>query len=365
MAASFPTSIKSFPTLVDGIDSVLALHQNERAAEIVAIETELGVNPSGTVADVAARLTAIETSVADLQYGDTPKKIVPTVASNNLSVAVKHIDDSAPSATNPLKFLVGTTYYLATAAISFTLNAGTNWCALGGPMFATIEQDVFLYAIGESGASAGLKFGISRLPYAESMADFVNTNTNEKYIAGNWTNFNATDPVSNIGRFAVTLSATAAFNWSVPTYTPSGLIHRRITYTRVLAFTPQWTNLTVGNATNIGLYFIIGRQVFYQIALTWGSGTSSSGQNIWATPFTRVGTTAANINPNGMIRIYDTSAGTSFAGLVYWWTSASIDAAFAQSISGTYLAVAGVTNTVPMTWATGDALFTSVMSFFL
>lgn len=39
--ASFPSSIKSFATLTDNVDDVLALHQNERGAEITAIETAL------------------------------------------------------------------------------------------------------------------------------------------------------------------------------------------------------------------------------------------------------------------------------------------------------------------------------------
>jgi hypothetical protein len=47
------------------------------------------------------------------------------------------------------------------------------------------------------------------------MNDFVNTTTSEKYIAGNWTNFNATDVVQNIGRFRAQLSASAGFNWSI------------------------------------------------------------------------------------------------------------------------------------------------------
>lgn len=41
MPASFPASVKSFATLVDLVDSVLASHQNDRALEIAALETQL------------------------------------------------------------------------------------------------------------------------------------------------------------------------------------------------------------------------------------------------------------------------------------------------------------------------------------
>ena len=56
MPASYPSAIKTFTTLVDGVDDVLASHQNDPNAEITAIETELGTNPRGTATDVKARL---------------------------------------------------------------------------------------------------------------------------------------------------------------------------------------------------------------------------------------------------------------------------------------------------------------------
>jgi len=62
MPASYPSAIKSFTTLVDGVDDVLAAHQNDQNAEITAIETELGTSPRGTAADVKARLDAAHTT---------------------------------------------------------------------------------------------------------------------------------------------------------------------------------------------------------------------------------------------------------------------------------------------------------------
>jgi hypothetical protein len=62
MPASYPSAIKTFTTLVDGVDDVLASHQNDPNAEITAIETELGTNPRGSAADVKARLDAAHTA---------------------------------------------------------------------------------------------------------------------------------------------------------------------------------------------------------------------------------------------------------------------------------------------------------------
>jgi hypothetical protein len=41
MAASFPTTVKSFTTKVDGVDDVQAAHINDLQDEVVAVETEL------------------------------------------------------------------------------------------------------------------------------------------------------------------------------------------------------------------------------------------------------------------------------------------------------------------------------------
>ena len=44
MAASYPTSIKSFTTKVDDVDDVMAVDINDVQDEIVAIETALGAS---------------------------------------------------------------------------------------------------------------------------------------------------------------------------------------------------------------------------------------------------------------------------------------------------------------------------------
>lgn len=56
--ASFPTSIKTFPTLVDLVDSVLASHQNDRGDEITAEQTFLFSGTSGYVLTGAGAGTA-------------------------------------------------------------------------------------------------------------------------------------------------------------------------------------------------------------------------------------------------------------------------------------------------------------------
>src|SRR5689334_13303494 len=106
----------------------------------------------------------IDVALVDLQTSfGIGYNISASVASNNLTITLTDfVNASAPSATNPLFFRIGTTFYKMTASPSFTKNAGTNWCNAGGAELAGNPTDFFVYVIGESGAAAGVKLGFSR-----------------------------------------------------------------------------------------------------------------------------------------------------------------------------------------------------------
>lgn len=234
--ADFPSSVKTFPTLIDLVDSVLAAHQNERGDEITAIENYL-LNLSASADGWG------------LNY-----QISPSVSSNNLSLDILGLDGNAPSASNPVKFRIGNTVYTLTSATTFTKNAATNWLNLGGAEMAALPHDLFVYGIAETGASAGLKFGYSRLPFARTMGDFTNTPTSERYIAGNWTNFNSTDIVRNLGRFRAQLSAGAGYTWSIPS---SKIIHQPVYDTDWLDWQPVFGGFGGTPPTGVHRYKLI------------------------------------------------------------------------------------------------------------
>ncbi len=62
MPASYPGSVKSFTTKVDGVDDVQAAHVNDLQLEVEAVETELGANPKGTSASVSEKITGVKSS---------------------------------------------------------------------------------------------------------------------------------------------------------------------------------------------------------------------------------------------------------------------------------------------------------------
>lgn len=168
-------------------------------------------------------------------------KIVPSVASNNLTVALKGKDGNDPSATNPVYVMIGGTLRTITAALSKTLNAGANTFNSGSAELATKEIDYFVY-LGYN-ATDGVVIGFSRIPFANLYSDFSATATNEKFCSiSTITNAAAGDNYVNIGRFAATLSAGAGYTWSVPTFTASNLIQRPIYETRWMDWIPTLTN---------------------------------------------------------------------------------------------------------------------------
>ena len=160
-------------------------------------------------------------------------KIVPSVSSNNLTVAIKGLDGNNPSSTNPVYVRIGDAIRSITSALSVTKNAGTNWFNAGSAELATKEIDYFVY-LGYN-ATDGVVIGFSRIPYATEYSQFSTTSTNEKYCAiSTITNATAGDDYVVIGRFAATLSAGAGYTWTVPTFDSKNLIQRPIFETRVL-----------------------------------------------------------------------------------------------------------------------------------
>lgn len=152
--ASFPTSIKSFATIVDFVDSVLAAHQNDRAGEIAAVETYLLGDTNSTV--TTSNVTAAENKVYNLT-------IAGLTANRNFTVPVA----SAAGQYLTMNIIDGddTYYMILIGASTVTINGGsaateysryrtkgdsvtlrststTNWQVLSKPVTSTLVQRV-------------------------------------------------------------------------------------------------------------------------------------------------------------------------------------------------------------------------------
>jgi hypothetical protein len=163
-------------------------------------------------------------------------KIVPTVASNNLTVAIKTLQDTDPTATNPVGIWIGNNLRWITSALSVITNAGSSVYNAGSVELATREIDYFVY-LGYGTVSNRVFIGVSRVPYARIQNDLNVVSTgNEKFLNRN-ESANGTDDIVNIGRFAATNSGTPSFNWTVPTFDNANLIQEPIYETRRLVTT--------------------------------------------------------------------------------------------------------------------------------
>lgn len=199
-----------------------------------------------------------------------------------ITVAIKTLAGTDPSATDPVWVRIGDTMRAITSALSVAKADGTNWCNAGSSELATKEIDYFVY-LGYN-ATDGVVIGFSRYPGANSYDDFSATSTNEKYCAiSTITNAAATDYYEVVGRFSATLSAGAGYTWSVPTYTAKNLIQRPIYETRQLTWVPTWTGFS-SNPTGDFYYKIIGRRLFVDTEVT-STGTSNSTSLAHTIPF--------------------------------------------------------------------------------
>lgn len=101
MAASFPTSLKSFTTKTDDVDDVLASHVNDMQDEIVAIETALGAGLSTSVRQIVyAKSSAVATGTGIYSVDDT----VPTTASHGTALTALNLTITPKSSSSILKF---------------------------------------------------------------------------------------------------------------------------------------------------------------------------------------------------------------------------------------------------------------------
>jgi hypothetical protein len=216
--------------------------------------------------------------------------IIPSVASNNLTVAISTSPTSvvAPTATNPVFVWINGVLRPITSALSITRNAGTNWFNSGSAELATKEIDYFVYM--GFNATDGVTLGFSRIPYARLYSDFSATTTNEKHCAiSTITNAVAGDNYVNVGRFAATLSASASFNWSVPTFNNANLIQEPIYETRWLTWTPDYTQtggMTFTSVTTTEAnYKVLNRYVELNFRFDGTTGAAADAQIEFTVPF--------------------------------------------------------------------------------
>ena len=242
------------------------------------------------VNNLATDLTTLETSLDGMHNG----RIVPSVSSDDLVVALKTLAGTDATALNPITVRINNTVHTITSALSLTLADGTNWFNAGSAELATKEIDYFVY-LGYN-ATDGVVLGLARIPYAGIYSDFSTTATDADYAGiSTITNAAASDSYTVVGRLAATLSAGAGYTWTVPTYTNANLIQRPIYETRKLQYVPTITaagSMTISSSTGTYYYIIKNNEIFIEGTYEFTTGGSAAGAVYTTQPFERPLTTS-------------------------------------------------------------------------
>src|SRR5690349_9479195 len=112
----------------------------------------------------------------------THYQITRTVASNNVTFAIKDSDGNDATAAKPLNFDINGTIRKLTGALSLTVNAGVSTWNLGAAEFVNLIQELFIY-IGYRASTSTCFLMVCRQPNIREMADVHGTATNERYGA--------------------------------------------------------------------------------------------------------------------------------------------------------------------------------------
>jgi len=265
------------------VDYVTGTHLGAMTKGILVEHKQTGAHSavtadSLTVGGVPLGKTSINAPQGFLING----KIETSVATNDLTVAIKTLAGTNPSATDPVYCRIGNTVRAITSALSVTKNDGTNWFNSGAAETATLEIDYFVY-LGYN-ATDGVVIGFARIPYGRVYGDFSTTTTNDKYCAiSTITNAASTDEYELVGRFNAVLSATASFNWSIPA--TSIVVNRPVRNTRTLTWIPTHTGFS--SAPSGGVYTYTLTDNYCALDVRQGSnGTSNATSFAITSPIT-------------------------------------------------------------------------------
>ena len=118
-------------------------------------------------------------------------------------------------------------------------------------------------------------------------------------------------------------------------------------------WTPVWTNLTIGNATQTATYMVINNLCFYFLKVALGSSSTVDGGSVACT--TPVNTAVSSyqtgtcwLRPDGGV-IYPATT-TCIANKIYLYSGYPVS-------TGSYIRTANMTNLIPTTWDTDGEIY--------
>jgi hypothetical protein len=116
------------------------------------------------------------------------------------------------------------------------------------------------------------------------------------------------------------------------------------------SYTPTITNLTLGNGVLVAKYKKIGKTVFVEARVVFGSTTSLTGSPIFYLPSNQ------SLPLNGRANVVILDSGANYFKGMSADVSVNYFYIYAELASGSYVSYASISSTVPMTWTTNDTI---------
>lgn len=215
-------------------------------------------------------------------------KLVPSLSTDDLVLSVKNWEWNDPTPWKPILYTDGNgVIRTITAPLSVTAPAWIDHLNAGRTGLATKQVDFFPYFQWNTTTSS-TNILIRRFPEATTMADIVNSGTDEKGAIG-IVNYNATDTLVNIGRFSAILWVSATYLWTLWT----DIKHKPTNESRWLDFGTVFTGFSAVPTSITSTYKVIWDTCFYR-PHAGSNGTSNATSMTITAPFKAVDTWSAH-----------------------------------------------------------------------
>lgn len=151
-----------------------------------------------------------------------------------------------------------------------------------------------------------------------------------------------------------TASSVVATNITAGAIQPNGLTSGTGTGWAWSAWTPTWSNLTVGNGTVTARYIQVGKTVFFRLYIVFGNTSAVTGDVQFSPPVapTTYALSGAAFNVVGRARFDITSA---FMGIVDIVDTTHFRV-LVEKVDATYNLITSLTSLIPATWTTGSVM---------
>lgn len=123
------------------------------------------------------------------------------------------------------------------------------------------------------------------------------------------------------------------------------------------SWTPTLTSMTLGNGTVVAKYAQVGKTVHYTFKFTLGSTSAMSSNPEFSVPVT-INSSYTDFLTIGDTAVFDNSTSTVYISAATPSTTSKIRM-FATGAASTHAVLAGISSTIPITWATSDILWSA------